>query len=220
MRVTVKMEGLHEVLGGALARIEKGTTDGMREAATGLKEELREQVRSAGLGERMAKTWRSEVYPRSGTSLNPAAWVKSRAPKIVSFFEEGKPVRARNGRFLAIPTDDTPRKRGGRPMSVDEVQARYGKRLQLIPSSARFATPSMRRPGVAYLVLKDLVIRKSSQKWRNRSAREMARGRQSSTVIMFILVPIVKGQKRLDLRAAAETWAARVPGLIEKNMPE
>lgn len=222
MRVTVEMAGLQDVLEGTLARIERGTTDAMKEAAAGLKEDLREQVRDAGLGDRLAKTWQATVYPQGGASLSPAAFVKSKAPKVISFFEQGQAVTAVHGRFLAIPTDDTPRKRGGRAMSVDEVQAMFGKRLRLVdPYGQRgMVTPSIRRKAIYWLVVDDLVVRKSSQRWRRRGPVDTKRGRQGQSVIMFTLVPVVKGQKRLDLRAAAQAWASRVPGLIERNIAE
>lgn len=221
MRALARMDGTRAVLDDGLARLERATTAAMREATTGLKEELRDQVEAAGLGPRLAKTWQGNTYPKSGTSLEPAGYVYSKAPKIVSFFNEGQVVKATRGRFLAIPTDDTPRKRGGRPLSVDEVETRYGRRLQFVsPGDGGFRTPSTRRGGVAFLVMPGLVIRKSSQRWRNAGPLDKKRGRATQSVIMFILVPEVAGQKKLDLEGPTRRWAARVPGAIEKHFED
>jgi len=54
----------------------------MRDAAEGLKQDLREDVIAAGLGERLYRTWRGKTFPELGESAEAAAYVWSRAPKI------------------------------------------------------------------------------------------------------------------------------------------
>ncbi len=68
---------------GSLARImedevragEKAVTTAMRDARTGLKSAWRAQITGAGLGARLARTIRSEGYPKGKPSLNAAALV-------------------------------------------------------------------------------------------------------------------------------------------------
>jgi hypothetical protein len=46
-----------------LRDIERAMAAGTREAGSGLKVELRRQVGSAGLGQRLANSWRDKHYP-------------------------------------------------------------------------------------------------------------------------------------------------------------
>ena len=46
-----------------LRHIERAVAAGTREAGRGLKTELRRQVSSAGLGQRLANSWRDKHYP-------------------------------------------------------------------------------------------------------------------------------------------------------------
>lgn len=225
--VSARMDGLQASLDSGLDEMAAAVTEGMTEGTGWLKDALREQVMDAGLGSRLAFTWRSEVYPKGRKSLDPAGFVWSKAPKIISYFSARTTVSAGHGRFLAIPTEDVPKGRNGRPISVEECQARFGKRFVFIdPGDRGFHTPSQIKPGVAFMVLKDLVIRKASGKYRNATAGELAkraagkRVRAISAVIMFILVPQVTSRKLLDLEGTADKAGQKVVDLIEKNWSE
>jgi hypothetical protein len=60
--------------------IERAVADGTRDAGRGLKTELRRQVASAGLGQRLANRWRDRDYPNR--NLDPASLVYAKAPLI------------------------------------------------------------------------------------------------------------------------------------------
>ena len=67
MRLIAAVEGrLADVMAAEVAAAEKAVSTGVRDGAEGLKTELRRQVTSAGLGARLANTWRSKVFPPSG----------------------------------------------------------------------------------------------------------------------------------------------------------
>jgi hypothetical protein len=91
-----------------LRNIERAVSSGTREAGRGLKTELRRQVASAGLGQRLANSWRDKHYPNR--KLDAASPVYTKAPQIIRAFDEGAAIRSRRGRFLAIPTENAPRK--------------------------------------------------------------------------------------------------------------
>lgn len=74
----------------------------MRDAADGLKRDLREDVVAAGLGERLARTLRGKTFPEVGESAEAAAYVWSRAPKIVDAFDRGVVIRSARGLFLGV----------------------------------------------------------------------------------------------------------------------
>ena len=91
-----------------LRDVERAVASGTREAGRGLKAELRRQVASAGLGQRLANSWRDKHYPNQ--KLDAASLVYTKAPQIIRAFDEGAVIRSKRGRFLAIPTENAPRK--------------------------------------------------------------------------------------------------------------
>jgi hypothetical protein len=64
-----------------LRNIERAVSSGTREAGRGLKTELRRQVASAGLGQRLANSWRDKHYPNR--KLDAASPVYTKAPQII-----------------------------------------------------------------------------------------------------------------------------------------
>jgi hypothetical protein len=89
-----------------LRDIERAMASGTREAGRGLETELRRQVASAGLGQRLANSWRDRHYPNQ--KLDAASLVYTKAPQIIRAFDEGTVIRSRRGCFLAIPTENAP----------------------------------------------------------------------------------------------------------------
>ena len=89
MRVTIQRPDLDKVLAGTEKDIERAVKSGMRDAADGLKQDLREDVVAAGLGGRLSRTWRGKTFPEMGESAEAAAYVWSRTPKIVDAFDRG-----------------------------------------------------------------------------------------------------------------------------------
>ncbi|MFO0110421.1 MAG: DUF6441 family protein, partial [Alphaproteobacteria bacterium] len=64
MRIEAAIRGdLTKIMREEEAAAEKAVTRGVTEAATGLRDELKSQVLRAGLGEKMARTWRFRRYP-------------------------------------------------------------------------------------------------------------------------------------------------------------
>src|SRR5512132_1667757 len=80
-----------------LRDLERAVASGTREAGQSLKTELRRQVGSAGLGQRLANSWRDKHYPNQ--KLDAASLVYTKAPQIVRAFDEGTLIRSRRGRF-------------------------------------------------------------------------------------------------------------------------
>jgi hypothetical protein len=192
--------------------IERAVTTGTRDAGRGLRTELRRQVTSAGLGQRLANSWRDRHYPNQ--KLDAASLVYTKAPQIVRAFDEGAVIRSRRGRFLAVPTENAPRKgTDGRRISPSTFpEHRFGP-LRFVPRSS----------GPSLLVVDGLrasYSRQTGQLRGFRRATERARrsGQGLTTVAMFLLVPQVKLRKRLDVARAAERWSAQLPALIERQL--
>jgi hypothetical protein len=195
-----------------LRDIERAVASGTREAGRSLRTELRRQVTSAGLGQRLANSWRDRHYPNQ--KLDAASLVYTKAPQIIRAFDEGALIRSKRGRFLAIPTENAPRKgTDGRRISPRTFpEHRFGP-LRFVP----------RPSGPSLLVVEGLrasFSRKTGELrgFRRATDRARARGDGLTTVVMFLLVPQVKLRKRLDVARAAERWSAQLPALIEQQL--
>ena len=70
-----------------LRAIERAVASGTKDAGRSLKTGLRRQVTGAGLGQRLAKSWRDKHYPNE--KLDAASLVYSKAPQIIRAFDEG-----------------------------------------------------------------------------------------------------------------------------------
>ena len=215
MRLAAAIEGrLSERLMVDLTAAERAVTVGLREASEGLKADLRGQITGAGLGERLARTWRSEVYPKGGRSIRAAGLVWSKAPGIVGLYEDGAVIHSRHGLFLAIPTLAAGRYGdGGRKITPGGWERRTGLPLRFV----------YRRRGLSLLVADNARLSRRGLATGNRSRRGDAaftRLAGRTTVPVFILVPQVRVKKRLNVARAGRAWQGRLPGLILRHWPE
>jgi hypothetical protein len=195
-----------------LRDIELAVASGTRDAGHGLRTELRRQVTSAGLGQRLANSWRDKHYPNQ--KLDAASLVYTKAPQIIRAFDEGAVIRSRRGLFLAIPTENAPKKgTDGRRISPSTFpEHRFGP-LRFVP----------RPSGPSLLVVDGLRASYSRQTgqlrgFRRATERAQRSGHGLTTVVMFLLVPQVKLRKRLDVAGAAERWSGQLPALIERQL--
>jgi hypothetical protein len=133
MKLTATIVGsLGQLMAEEVKAGEKAATAALRQAGDGLKAAWRAQIIGAGLGPRLARTIRSQAYPRSGQSLNAAVVVWSKAPVIVGAHDTGPLIRSRNGFWLAIPTPAAGKSlRGGR-ITPGEWERRNGLRLRFV----------------------------------------------------------------------------------------
>ncbi len=190
--------------------------EGVADATSALEQSLRQQVTAAGLGGRLAGTWRSRVYPPTETGAAGEVWTV--APLIIQGFDEGATIIARNGsRWLAIPTTNVPPRSwgskapGGHPrrlMTPVEVEAAFNRDLRtVLPPGGR----------VGYLIMDQLVAARSGRGFRQATSRRLAQGRSAQPVLMFVLVPSVTLSKRLDIAGAVAAVEAEFPGLIKRH---
>lgn len=185
---------------------------GTKEAAEGLKNDLRQQVTSAGMGTKLANAWRSKVYDNKG--YNPAGLVYTRAPKIIEAFDKGVLIKPKaGGVWLAIPTVTAPKRGtdGKRLTPLNFPEAKFGK-LEFV----------YRDKGPSFLVVHNVrasYSRKTGQLRGFRKASETAlrTGKGLSSAIMFILIRQVKLEKRFDVATAAKIWGEKLPNMIDKE---
>jgi hypothetical protein len=193
-------------------RIERAVPAGVKEGGAGLKGELRKQVVGAGLGVRLARTWRDRHYPNRGHDAASLVW--SKAPQIIRTFDEGTTIRSKDGFWLAIPTPSAPKRGvGGKRINPSNFpEHRFG--------ALRFV---YRQRGPSLLVVDGVRVNAGTGRVgrRAKGGAYTKTGRMKAgmaTVVMFILVPQVKMPKRLDVKRAAERWAGRLPELVDRHM--
>jgi len=204
MRIGVEFSRDFRQLAREMARdLAVPITNAVAKAGVDLQLELRGQTRGSGLGERLARTWRLQVYPPGRFAYSPASVVFTKAPNTIRAFAEGTLITPSEDKFLAIPTPAAPR-RGTDGKRINPSNwpgtGKYG-RLRLI----------FVRTDLGLLVV-DLPQRGTSLTWaagaRSRSSRAKLRAAATERdgeryVVMFWLVPQAKMPKRLDIDGAA-----------------
>lgn len=204
MRLTAAIMGdLNKVMADELSAAEKAVSQGVHQATDGLKGELRGQVTKAGLGTRLSQSWQSQLYPKSGQSINAAGFVYNKVPEIISAFADGVTIRSKQGRFLAIPTEYVTRRDNKKLTPADFDEA--GIPLRYIPPQGG------RKVGL--LVVDNFRITKKGRA-RTASNRALKTGRGLATVVMFILVAETHLKKRLDVDSVAQKWLNQLPEMV------
>jgi hypothetical protein len=213
MRLKAALEGdLKKHLKREYAQAERAVKFAVGEATDGLKMTMRRQVLSAGLGQRLANTWRGVVYPRGQSSIRSAGVVYTKASKIMEGFDQGTVIRSTDGFWLAIPTPNAPKRVMGKKTTPGNLEKAKGIRLQFI----------YRANGPSLLVAKDhqpSYRRKTGELsgFRKASNRTLKTGRGLTSVVMFWLVPQVKMPKHLSVQKKAQKWNGRIPEYILKH---
>lgn len=208
MRFSLKADDLGAVLKRTYDDGQVAVSEAMNEVQAGLKDELRGQVVGAGMGQRLAKTWRGKRYPESGASIDAVAYVWSRAPDIVDAFERGVPIIARNRRFLAVPTKDAGVSHTtvkNKRLTPANWETETGVKLRFVPR------------GSHALLVTDASYVRQPARWRRRKSFKPIRTPLSSGrrfLVIFVLLPMVNPRKRLDVEGAGNRWADRVSGII------
>lgn len=209
MKLAAAISGdLRKILAEEIKDAEDAVTAGMRQAADGLKADLRRQVTEVGMGQRLANTWRAELYPKGRNSIKAAGFVFTRAPTIIRAFDQGAVIKSKHGFWLAIPTPAAGTGARGKRMTPGLWEQMHGARLRFI----------YRRGAPSLLVAENMRARTGKRGgFTKGSASALRSGRGMTTVVMFILVPQVSLKKRLDVDGVAERWASALPELIVRN---
>ena len=209
MRLEAALRGdLEQHMNDEVKAAGEATVAGVRRATDGLKREMRAQVTSAGLGRRLANSWRGRAF--ENLKLDAAGRVWTNASVIMRAFDEGVTIKSRDGYWLAIPTQAAPRRGiGGKRISPSTFpEHRFGP--------LRFVYRGSGRPSL--LVVDGLRARRGKRGGFSRgSKRARTTGEGLATVVMFIMVPQVRLRKRLDFAAAGARWQQRLPQLIAEG---
>lgn len=214
--VSISISGsMDAILDEAGRRLAHATKAGVAAATEGLKLELRQHI-AAVLGPRAGNMIGARVYPERGGSPTAAGQIYPRsgnAEQILRAFTEGVTITRRDGiGYLALPTDKVPPLGEGVRATPKAVETYFGRPLRFVP-------PHVFNNRFGLYVLDNVVRAKNGRGVRNATRGRRRQGRQAESVVMFILVPRVQMPKKLSPEPIGETWASRVPDLIERAMP-
>jgi hypothetical protein len=140
-------------------------------------------------------------------AFNVAGLVYSKARRIMSAFAEGVTIRAKRGKYLAIPTPQAPRLTGRRRTTPSNWDTgRYGP-LRYVPGSGS-------RPPLLVADEQRVSRRTGRAVGIARRTKTGKLGRGAATVVMFVLVPQVRLRKRLNIDEAEQRLLNLLPRLI------
>lgn len=222
MRLQAAITGdLRKVVANQWRRGGAAIRAGLREAGKGLQADLRADASSAGLG-RLSKVWRMRTYRgrqgpwESSVLVYPKGGERTRG--ALAALEHGATIRAKQKRFLAIPTNFNRRggRRGGKVLfQPGELQGAFTKKSSngnlLLFAPVRQAGKRLASGNVRKLAFVETQLLGSGRVKRTEKIL------QARAVPMFVLVPQVRIRKRLNIRGTAEKWRGQVGLLIVKH---
>ncbi len=197
MRLEAALQGnLQEFIRKQQHAITDATRKTVTDVSLSLRDELREQTEAAGLG-RLGKSWKRKLYID-----DLAALVYTDSPRAILAFEKGGTFVSPDGFWLAIPTENAPRKGvgGGRISPSNFPETALGK-LRFVYVSSK----------LSLLVADNMRARTGKRAgFTKASASALKTGRGFATVPMFILVPRVRVRKRLNLAGVQGKWREKL----------
>ena len=219
--LSVALRGdLRRELAAEARLVRRATLEALREATPELRDELR-ALTSQHLGTRVGRRWRSRVFPvRRGRSemaglVFPAG--RDRLRGLLSALEFGAVIRARGGRYLAIPTQFALAGRGQRmtPADLQESFVQRSRNGTLIIFAPVREAARMRRGQVERLAVANNRILGNGRRKRTEKALE------ARAVPMFILKKFVRmpgGQ--LNTQRLVDQAGDRLPARLVAKMRE
>lgn len=200
-------------------QLSRATKGAMVEASNGLKNELRADIRRAFPGTRtFPNSWRGAVYPKSGDSKNAAASVWSEAPHIVSAFDKGTVIRARRGKYLAVPLPQAQKTvgiaRGRFRITPELLEEWYGIKLVMVKRAGKYPL----------LVGRGLRLRNNGTFAQRRTLKATKRMGERTSIAglvdipLFVLIPYARVADKLNVEEIGRSWGAKVPSMIDKRV--
>lgn len=216
MRIIAAIQGdLRAYLDGEATKLSQGIRRAVNDAAMGLRDELRGQVRAARLGTGIEKAWRAEVYPKNprSRSLRPAGLVWSKATVLHQAYLDGATIVAgKSWLVIATPegislgfgyTSDLPRGSRGIPAGAKRKYSQLGKAI------AKLGAENIRivdAKGGNKLVLYTPPGRRRTFGVRGRRFSRVGKG----AIPIFILTRQVTVRRVLDFDGPAQRWFDRM----------
>lgn len=187
-----------------------------KEVGKGLRDDLRKHTRSKGLG-KFASRWTFRVNrPRHPMDMSVAVFPRSKATRtIIDAFDTGGIIRAKGGRFLAIPT---PQNRRGKKIRIPlhELKDSFVQPLKGGPGYVVFGRVRRAQRRDKKGRIRDLAFTESSllAGGQIRASKKLL---EAGGIPLFVLKPQVRMQKRLDIRSVVDPWRGRIAETLVRH---
>lgn len=212
LKITVGLPDIERQLRGTENQIAAIGTRAMQATSNEMKAEARGQIERAGLGRRLANTWRGKVFPERRDSLNPATYLWSNAPEIIDSFSSGRAIVPRaGGNWLMIPTPAVPAR------ARREARQRGGGlplRIEILFNQDLIFLRDKRGKLGAYV--KGVAGRRAGT-FRPATAKRVRAGREPELIKMFSVVRSVTPRRVLDLNRIAQVGQQAFPRHLQDN---
>lgn len=174
------------------------------ELTKALERALEDATRGAAPG-RLWRAWKSEVFPRGAAiAREPSGTVfvngGSRSRGAIDFLTKPGRIRGKGGQFLAIPTPAAGPRGRARDLTPGEWERNNGARLRFVYRRGR---PSL-------LVLDEGVLSGKTGRAKLNTARRRKSGRGNTTIVIFILLPMVAFSNRFAVEPICRRYLDRV----------
>jgi Family of unknown function (DUF6441) len=194
-------------MAAAQAKIARAATGAVKEAADLAKTAGRASIAAGGFGKKWQNALRAKVYPSSGTSLTPAAWIYHKIP-YAEVFETGATIGPKKAKFLWLPLPSAPRVAGNRAITPEQY-------VELI-GPLQFINPPGRRP-----MLVGLQAKISNRQGAGRFGRLKKVGKISTQVVpLYFGVPAITDPKKFDIIAAIRSVQGQLGELYLKHLKD
>lgn len=192
-------------------------TNTMKEAGALLKKGGRDNIAAAGFSSKWQNTWRVDIYPKRGVSIDAAAFAYHKIP-YASIFETGGTIHAKAGLlWIALPTVPKVGKARGTPKTLAArgvklfTIARAGK-APLLATNIRLSKAQANNLKNTVKGRKSLLGRLSLSRLSNSPKRGV-----NATVPLFFGVNSVTIRKKFNLEGVAVSVQDQLAALYEKN---
>lgn len=189
--------------------IARAATDTIKDAVTEVKSGGRAAIAAGGFSSRWQNSFRVNMYPTTGTSMDPAMWAYSKID-YADIFQTGGTIRGRRG-LLWVPLPSVPKKIGGQRMTVRLYLQRVGP-LQVVRKGGRppvLMGRVLRRVGVGKKVAMSTL--------RRGAAADRAK-RPTKLVPLFVGLSSVNIRRRFNVRPVYDTASANIPANFTRHM--
>jgi hypothetical protein len=199
-----------ETFAALQAPVAAAATASIRAAGDQLKRDARADIAAAGFSSRWQNALRVNIYPKSGNSIEAAAFLYHKIA-YADIFEEGGSIRGKP--LLWLPLPNTPVKIGSQKMTPALYEAEIGP-LRYV---SRGGLPPL-------LVAEQAPTRSKKTKFSLSSLRRGAAagstGATTRTVPLFIGLDAVTMAKKFHIQDDAKRAAEALPGLFADNLKD
>lgn len=187
-------------------KIAMAATGAISDAADIAKATGRESIAAGGFSKKWQNALRSKLYPPSGTSSKPAAFIYHKIP-YAGIFETGGRISSHKN-YLWLPTDDAPRV-GGRPISAQQYVEVVGPLISVnVPGH-----PPMLFGPTARVTNKRELGRFGKKKL-------IGKVRKQDIVPLYYGKASVTESQRFDVVAAIKAAGDKIPELFLKHLED